>query len=592
MENQNLLDNFPDLINEWFYEKNIDLLPENIHPGSHKKVWWQCVNNNQHIWFAEVRSRTKFQTGCPKCGLLKRAKQKSTPKKGFSLLDQFPELTKEWDKEKNLQITPHDIKSGTQKKIWWKCLISSKHSWTASVNARVRGNGCPYCSGRMVLPEDSLAVKNFKVASEWHPHKNGTLTPSDVAVSSNKKVWWLCSKGIDHEWEAKISNRTVLKQGCSICSNQKVVKSNSLGATHPTLSKEWDFKLNIISPNEVVAGSRKKFYWRCVNNSKHQSYKAAIVKRVNNQGCPICAKKNRIQTRITPKPKTSLGDLFPHLISEWHRNKNGKLTPFEVNPGSNRKVWWKCPEGDDHEWNSEIRSRIKGMGCPICRGLKVVPSNSLAFRYPHLVKEWHPEKNKDLKPSDVHFGSHTKVWWKCSKNLEHPDWKAMVKSRTQRNSGCDFCWPTPQSKEELIILFELKWIFQTIETDGSKIIIDGKKWLVDIWIKELGLIIEYDGSYWHKDKLEQDKIKTAQLISAGYKVLRLRQMPLSRINDTDILIPQRYNGKKICDEILIYIKNNMDLNELQLFQIHQYLSLKKLQNQNEFYAYILNYNKV
>ena len=45
----------------------------------------------------------------------------------------------------------------------------------------------------------NLQIHNPTIANEWHPTKNGNLKPIDVTVSSNKKVWWLCSKG--HEWE-------------------------------------------------------------------------------------------------------------------------------------------------------------------------------------------------------------------------------------------------------------------------------------------------------------------------------------------------------------------------------------------------------
>ena len=29
--------------------------------------------------------------------------------------------------------------------------------------------------------------------------KNGEVTPSDIAIGSQKKVWWKCEKG--HEWQ-------------------------------------------------------------------------------------------------------------------------------------------------------------------------------------------------------------------------------------------------------------------------------------------------------------------------------------------------------------------------------------------------------
>ena len=69
----------------------------------------------------------------------------------------------------------------------------------------------------------SLAELNPLLAKEWHPTKNSGLTPFDVTEGSNKKAWWKCDKGDDHEWEAPISDRSNRGRGCSICAGQKVV---------------------------------------------------------------------------------------------------------------------------------------------------------------------------------------------------------------------------------------------------------------------------------------------------------------------------------------------------------------------------------
>ena len=37
-----------------------------------------------------------------------------------------------------------------------------------------------------------------KLSNEWHPTKNGTLTPNNVFPNSRKKYWWIYSNG--HEW--------------------------------------------------------------------------------------------------------------------------------------------------------------------------------------------------------------------------------------------------------------------------------------------------------------------------------------------------------------------------------------------------------
>lgn len=50
-----------------------------------------------------------------------------------------------------------------------------------------------------------------ELSKEWHPIKNGKLTPQDITAGSNNKVWWQCKKG--HEWEATIVNRAGGKTG-------------------------------------------------------------------------------------------------------------------------------------------------------------------------------------------------------------------------------------------------------------------------------------------------------------------------------------------------------------------------------------------
>lgn len=39
--------------------------------------------------------------------------------------------------------------------------------------------------------------------------------------------------------------------------------------------------------------------------------------------------------------------------------------------------------------------------------------NNLALKNAELAKEWLPNKNGDLAPSDVSLMSGKKVWWKC-----------------------------------------------------------------------------------------------------------------------------------------------------------------------------------
>ncbi len=60
------------------------------------------------------------------------------------------------------------------------------------------------------------------LSEQWHPAKNGDLTPEDVLPGSHKRVWWQCNKG--HEWEAIICDRNK-GRGCPICYKNKRQKN-------------------------------------------------------------------------------------------------------------------------------------------------------------------------------------------------------------------------------------------------------------------------------------------------------------------------------------------------------------------------------
>lgn len=66
---------------------------------------------------------------------------------------------------------------------------------------------------------------------------------------------------------------------------------------------------------------------------------------------------------------------------------------------------------------------------------ELLKKNNLAVKYPELIKEWHPTKNKNLAPYDVMPSSGKKVWWLCSQ--EH-EWKTRISDRS-RGRGCPYC---------------------------------------------------------------------------------------------------------------------------------------------------------
>jgi hypothetical protein len=348
-----------------------------------------------------------------------------TTKESNLLSVRCPELIKEWHPTKNGTLTPHDVTLGSNKKVWWKC--SKGHEWqTTTCKRSRRGYGCPYCSGARVCADNSLYYCNRKIAKEWHPTKNGTLTPHDVTSGSGKKVWWKCSKG--HEWRANIGARARRGDKCPYCAGVRVCDDNSLQATHPELAKEWHpTKNGELAPNTVTHGSNKKVWWSCVDGHEWQ---APVSRRSAGHGCPYCSGKRSCMT-------TSIAYKYKDLMKEWHPTKNKGKDPFKITKGSDTEVWWKCSKG--HEWQTPVNWRLQRKGkvteCPYCCGRLTSNECSLQATHPELAKEWHPTKNGELTPDKLRAGSNTNVWWKCSKGHE---WQKRAYARMHGNT-CPHC---------------------------------------------------------------------------------------------------------------------------------------------------------
>ncbi|WP_225080854.1 zinc-ribbon domain-containing protein [Streptomyces sp. CoT10] len=63
------------------------------------------------------------------------------------------------------------------------------------------------------------------------------------------------------------------------------------------------------------------------------------------------------------------------LGTEWHPHNDA--SPDQFGPGSQHKVWWRCPVG--HEYQARISNRSRGTGCPACaRAGRDAPARRLA----------------------------------------------------------------------------------------------------------------------------------------------------------------------------------------------------------------------
>lgn len=367
------------------------------------------------------------------------------------------------------------------------------------------------------IKEKKFIRDNPKLMAEWCWEKNADIDPTKLTTGTHKKVWWQCSNG--HCWEAIVSNRARLGRNCPYCTKQKLlIGENDLCTTHPELAEEWNYE------------------------------------------------------------------------------KNGINKPEQFMGGSHKKAWWICKKG--HEWEAEIKSRSQGVGCPYCNGKRVsINENDFASKYPVWAKEWHPTKNKNLKPTDVSYGSGKKVWWKCKNDHE---WQASIDSRS-RGVGCPICssWRRTSFPEQAIYYYVKKTFPDAINT--YKDIFNNASMELDIFIPSIKVGIEYDGKRYHTNFINEarDLKKYAICKDHGIKLIRITDIKKveTTINcDHKIVVPQ-INNKNLSvaiSQLLQKLNTSISVDVAKdRLDILKYLSTTDISLQTEFpdLAKEWNYNK-
>ncbi len=473
-EKKYLIDN-AELMAEWNWEKNNELGfdPKTLTLGSNKKVWWKC--SKAHEWQARIYSRNTG-SGCPYCSGNKVLKGEN------DLQTINPTLAKEWNYEKNTGLIPTDVLPNSDKKVWWKCIKG--HEWQAAIKDRNNGNGCPSCNSerKTSFPEYAIEyylkkhrldvihlykehgyeldiyIPSSKIAIEydgylWHKNKTKKDLEKNFKCQRDGIKLYRIREGLPSLNDSSIDFivqkgqkdlsqilREILNEIIGTCIDvnlerdaiaienlrEYTEKQNSILFSNQELAKEWNYEKNgSLRPEHVVLNSGKKVWWKCEQGHEWQ---ARIADRNSGKGCPYCSNKKVLNGY------NDLQTVNPSLANEWNYEKNNVLTPADVTPNSDKKVWWKCSKG--HEWQATIGSRSSGNGCPYCSGrFAVKGKNDLQAINPTLAKEWDYEKNNGLKPADTTPNSHKKVWWKCEQGHE---WQAAISDRN-RGRGCPYC---------------------------------------------------------------------------------------------------------------------------------------------------------
>ncbi|MDB4944542.1 MAG: hypothetical protein JWP97_4076 [Labilithrix sp.] len=164
---------------------------------SFRPAWWRCENG--HSFQRSPRSMLS-DSSCADCRRGPSARSVATAR---------PSLVPLWNAEKNGDVSPSAVDAAHAGNAWWRCLKG--HDYQRSPLLMIKDSTCPVCS----VADHSLAVTNPTVAAEWHPRKNGAITPAQVGADHVMNAWWLCPKG--HEYQATVRSRARGSRNCSTC---------------------------------------------------------------------------------------------------------------------------------------------------------------------------------------------------------------------------------------------------------------------------------------------------------------------------------------------------------------------------------------
>lgn len=420
----------PELVNEWNYEKNKNLLPENILVTSAKKVWWKCKKNpKEHQWQQTVYHRNNG-IGCPYC-----SGHLASPENNLTISN--PELMNEWDYEKNLNIDPKKFLKGNPKSVWWKCKYG--HSWKTKILNRthIRKTGCPLCN------KATTSSFEIRIYTEFSKIFKNVLWQQKILKKEIDIYLEDYRLGIEYDGgyyhSLKGSDKRDLK------------KNDFFSKNNIQIIRIRDSALKKIGPNDLIINELEsdilkmmKIIEHLINVFKFTTGHQTILNKYLKDKVLINSKEHRkiLAYLPGPTPENSLEFNFPEIKDEWDYEKNYPLKPSMFGPSSQKSVWWNCKKGPDHKWFQKINLRTlknKLSSCPFCYNYKLSVTNSISAKAPYLKYEWDYKKNFPNKPEDIIAGSSQIFWWICKINPNHT-WQASAIGRSGlKKRGCPKC---------------------------------------------------------------------------------------------------------------------------------------------------------
>lgn len=362
------------------------------------------------------------------------------------------------------------------------------------------GFKCKQCS-----TVKGLSIADNEKVKALYLRANNIFPPESIPLYSQKDVKFKCSVG--HEFyrpPSSIVRNGVIGEGCPICNNS--LNTTNFLKDNPKAASMWDYTRNGINPEDVARSSGKYYWFVCPEGHSFQSSPNILDRRRNSVGfgCPECYRLYKLNTY-------NLASRYPTIYKYWDdRNPEDPADVMSDPEGINSDIlyWVHCDFGHVYKQSAcKIGKSFNKDGikrCPVCSGQFLQSGvNDLKTLMPKVAECWDYERNTFL-PEDYAPFSHKPAWFKCVVCGRSVYYKS-INDRSKSAGYCKDCASKfNQSLTEKELINYVTSLGFEVKTDKT---LGDMHYKYDMYIAEMGLLIEYNGVYYHSEAVHTDKMR-------------------------------------------------------------------------------------
>lgn len=407
--------------------------------------------------------------GCPKCGRKKAAASMSETKRKKH--DEFAqELASVNNKVKLVGEYTY-----AKNPVEVEC-VNCGRRWLAYPGNLLHGAGCKECANEQHRMSQDEFIKRL------HEVNQNVELKSGYTMASNKADFKCIACG--HEWSA-LPTSLLNGTGCPECRKKKLAEYHL--KSHEEYARQFTEHNKTIKLIGQYRGSDNPIEVECLVCGHRWSTRAAHL--LGHTGCPRCAGNMRYT--------------HEQFIDKVH----------SINP--NIQIRGKYVRGKDridvschvcgYEWSPKASALLVGQGCPRCAGVLKRTNQQFLDELANV--------NTAVTPLEEYDGADKSMRVNCNR-CGHV-WSVKPYALL-RGSGCPQCATTRQSFFEHAILFAAEDALgkdNVVSHDKSAIGME-----LDVYIPSIKVAFEPGSWYYHKVRVDVDKVKQDKCGDVGIKL--------------------------------------------------------------------------